>query len=141
MIRSERRATVRAAVRKYRASPKGQYTKHKINARRRGVEFKLTFEEWWDIWQKSGHWDKRGNRKGCYVMSRLRDEGPYAVGNVFIATFSSNVCDRNKSVAAKNHTQCYLCDGNHSHGECVANPIKRHTRSTTTVIFSDEPPF
>lgn len=104
--------------RKYRASPKGQYAKHKENARRRGVAFLLTFEEWWSLWEKSGRWNRRGNRKGCYVMSRCQDEGPYALGNVFIATFSANVCDRNRSVV-----------------------VKRHTRKTTTVIYSDTPPF
>jgi len=107
-----------AKHRKYRASPKGQFAKHKENARRRGVEFLLTFEQWWAIWEKSGHWKKRGNRRGRYVMSRMNDIGPYAVGNVFIATFSSNVCDRNRSVV-----------------------VKKHTAKTTTVIYSDEAPF
>jgi len=104
--------------RKYLASPKGQFAKHKENARQRGVEFLLTFDQWWSLWEKSGHWKKRGNRKGRYVMSRRNDVGPYAVGNVFIATFSSNICDRNRSIM-----------------------VKRHTRKTTTVIYSDEAPF
>lgn len=104
----------RNADRKYRSSPKGQYAKHKENAHRRGVDFLLTFDEWWSIWEKSGHWNERGNRKGYYVMSRLNDVGPYAIGNVFIATFVSNVCDRNRSVV-----------------------VKRHTRKTTTVFFEN----
>lgn len=102
-----------AASRKWRATPKGQYSVHKHNAKMRGVEFLLTFDEWWGLWEKSGRWKHRGNRKGCYVMSRYQDEGPYAIGNVFIATFSSNVCDRNRSVV-----------------------VKRHTRKTTTVTYS-----
>ena len=112
------RPNKRAIDRKYRASPKGQYAKHKENARRRGIDFELTFDQWWAIWEKSGRWNNRGNRKGRYVMSRLNDVGPYAIGNVFIATFSSNVCDRNRSVV-----------------------VKKHTAKTTTVIYSDEPPF
>lgn len=108
----------RATDRKYRASPKGQYAKHKENARRRGVDFLLSFDEWWSLWEKSGHYRQRGNRNGRYVMSRMNDVGPYAVGNVFIATFSSNVCDRNRSVV-----------------------VKKHTAKTTTVTFEDECPF
>lgn len=108
-----------AAERRYRSSPKGQFAKHRENAKQRGVEFLLTFDEWWGIWEKSGKWKRRGNRNGRYVMCRIHDEGPYAVGNVFIGTFNLNVCDRNRSVAIK----------------------RRHTAKTTTAIYSDEPPF
>ena len=110
--------TQRDRTRRWLATPRGKYSLHKHNARMRGVEFTLTFDEWWSIWQKSGQWKRRGNRSGHYVMCRIMDEGPYAVGNVFIGTFNLNVCDRNRSVARK-----------------------RHTAKTTTVIFSDEPPF
>lgn len=101
--------------RKWRATPKGQYSVHKHNANVRGVEFNLTFEQWWSIWQKSGHWDKRGNRAGCYVMCRKGDEGPYAVGNVFIGKFDRNLRDARKKSAV----------------------IRKHTRKTTTVRFDD----
>jgi hypothetical protein len=90
--------------RKWRATPKGQYSVHKHNAASRGIEFNLTFDHWWAIWQKSGHWGKRGNRKGYYVMCRKGDEGAYTVGNVFIGSFSRNVQDRNRSVVRKRHT-------------------------------------
>jgi hypothetical protein len=55
--------------------------------------FELSFEEWWDIWQKSGHWEERGKCKGQYVMSRIGDQGPYKVGNVFIQTNAQNIKD------------------------------------------------
>lgn len=90
--------------RKWRATPRGQYSVHKHNAAVRGIEFKLTFDQWWGIWQRSGHWEKRGNRKGHYVMCRKGDIGPYAVGNVYIGSFSHNTADRNKSVVVKRHT-------------------------------------
>jgi hypothetical protein len=84
---------------RYLASPKGQYSKHRSNAHSRGVEFLLTFDQWWNIWQKSGHWKKRGNRSGRYVMARHNDEGPYRVGNVAIELFNANVVTRNRVVA------------------------------------------
>lgn len=68
------------------------------------IEFQLTFPQWWTIWQRSGRWEERGNRAGHYVMCRKNDIGPYAVGNVFIGSFSRNVADRNKSVVKKKHT-------------------------------------
>lgn len=87
--------------RRYLASPKGQFAKHRQNAYSRGVEFLLTFDEWWNIWQRSGHWAKRGNRSGRYVMARHNDEGPYKRGNVAIELFNANVATRNRTVVAK----------------------------------------
>ena len=73
-------------------TPLRKYNLHRCAALRT-VGFELTFEEWWDIWQKSGHWEERGKCKGQYVMSRVGDLGPYKVGNVFIQLASQNVVD------------------------------------------------
>jgi len=67
-----------------------KYTDQKSKAKCRGIDFKLTFEEWYDIWQKSGKWDQRGIRKGQYVMSRYKDQGAYEIGNVHIQTVGDN---------------------------------------------------
>ncbi len=101
--------------RRYRASPKGQFSKQRQNAAARGVEFLLTFDAWWGIWQKSGHWAKRGSYKGRYCMCRRNDEGAYAKGNVYIGTWSANTAERNRVVA-----------------------VKKHTARTTTVTFNPE---
>jgi len=65
----------------------------KDNARKRNIEWTLTFDEWWHIWETSGHWENRGRKQGQYCMSRLGDSGPYAVGNVFIQLHGQNVSD------------------------------------------------
>jgi hypothetical protein len=70
--------------------PSTIYANSKSNAKARGINFILTFEEWWDIWQQSGKWEERGKRKGQYVMSRKGDTGPYAVKNVFIQSMADN---------------------------------------------------
>ena len=57
----------------------------------RGLEWNLSFDEWWDIWQQSGKWDQRGTSKGKYCMSRKNDTGAYELGNVFIQLSSDNV--------------------------------------------------
>jgi hypothetical protein len=98
-------ATQGERSKRWRATPRGQYSVHKKNAKDRGVGFELTFEQWWEIWNERPHWwARRGNRAGCYVMCRRGDVGPYAVGNVYIGTFSRNIRERNKSVAVKRHT-------------------------------------
>ena len=60
------------------------------NAKRRGVPFNLTFEQWWALWNDSGKWTRRGRCLGQYCMARKGDRGPYAIGNVFIVTVSRN---------------------------------------------------
>lgn len=70
-------------------TPTGAWRGQRNNAKRRGIEWELTLGQWWDIWQQSGHWDERGRGQG-YVMCRHGDEGPYAVGNVFIDTAVNN---------------------------------------------------
>jgi hypothetical protein len=72
-------------------TPKRKFYAHRCNARRRGIEFILTFEEWFQIWQDSGYWDQRGLGKNQYVMSRYGDQGPYSITNVFIQMNCDNV--------------------------------------------------
>ena len=81
-----------------------KYQKSKNQAKYRGIDFHLTFEEWLDIWQKSGFYDKRGVGRGSYVMSRYNDIGPYAVGNVFIQTNAQNVIDAKNTGRRKGST-------------------------------------
>jgi hypothetical protein len=82
-----------------KANPPGErpwrirYNGHKSNAKVRGIEFLLTFEEWRDIWLASGKWEERGNFSWSYCMSRKDDMGPYAVGNVHIITQEQNLSD------------------------------------------------
>lgn len=74
------------------------FSKQKRNAKRRGIDWILSLDEWLSIWEGSGHIDSRGRGKGKYVMSRKGDKGPYSVSNVEIITYEKNVSDarRNK---------------------------------------------
>lgn len=67
-----------------------KYACHKGKAKHRGILFDLTYEQWWDIWQKSGHWEERGPRLDQYCMSRIADKGGYEIGNVLIQLTSAN---------------------------------------------------
>lgn len=66
------------------------YQEQQRNARTRGVSWQLDFASWFAIWQASGKLHLRGRNKGQYVMSRIRDDGPYAMGNVHIQLCSDN---------------------------------------------------
>jgi hypothetical protein len=89
---AERKRRRAAALKRYDESPKGRYKQHKRNAKLRGVEFLLTFEQWYELWEP--YLDQRGN--GEYVMARNGDTGPYAVGNVSIKPQSQNAAERNR---------------------------------------------
>ena len=69
------------------------FKSQRSSAAKRGVQFLLTFEEWWAVWDASGKWEQRGRLKGQYVMARFGDRGPYAVTNVRICTKEENYAE------------------------------------------------
>lgn len=70
---------------------KAQYSQQKAGAKRRGIGFEMSFEEWCKIWRESKMYHKRGPRRDQFVMCRPGDTGPYAIGNVEIRTSQSNL--------------------------------------------------
>lgn len=85
---------------------KAAYHQQRGNAIRRGIPWLFTFEQWWQVWQESGHWEQRGRRKGEFVMSRPGDRGPYSVGNVVIVTNKVNFLEA-KALAGKDRGGVY----------------------------------
>lgn len=80
-------------VKNYQQTPKGKFTRQRANAKQRGIEWKLSFLEWKEIWDKSGKWELRGNKIGQYCMARILDQGAYEKGNVKIILTSKNSRD------------------------------------------------
>ncbi len=74
-------------------SPAYFYVDQRRNSLTRGIEWAISFPDWWQLWQDSGHWDERGRGAGKYCMARIGDSGNYAVGNVEIITTSQNSSD------------------------------------------------
>jgi DNA-binding CsgD family transcriptional regulator len=70
-----------------------QYLQQRRSAGYRGIEWRMTFPEWWEIWEQSGHYADRGRGREGYVMARQQDFGPYAAWNVYIVTGAANVTD------------------------------------------------
>lgn len=77
---------------------KKKYYAQKSGADRRGIEFKLTFEEW-DAWWLSNGIDKNQSQGpftgNTLAMCRYGDIGPYELDNIYCATNSANVRIRN----------------------------------------------
>ncbi len=82
-----------------------KYKSHIYSASQRTIPFKLTFEQWYNIWQESGKWDHRGRGSGKYVMSRKNDKGAYEIGNVFIQSNARNVSDGRKGIRLPNQIE------------------------------------
>jgi hypothetical protein len=61
------------------------------SADERSIDFTLSFGQWLDIWITSGKLLKRGRHRGDYVMARIGDRGPYALGNVEIIPHAENI--------------------------------------------------
>ena len=69
---------------------KRQFWNHQQRAKRKGIPFELTFDEWYKIWIESGHYENKGTKRGQFVMSRYGDKGGYTIDNVHIQTVGEN---------------------------------------------------
>lgn len=71
-----------------------RFNEQRRRARQRGIEWRLTFAEWWGVWKESGLWEQRGRKRGTSaVMARIGDIGAYAKGNVRIVTLAENFAE------------------------------------------------
>lgn len=59
---------------------RADFCNQRSNAARRGIEWCLTFEEWYEWW--GDDIDKRGSGHGSLQMQRTADSGPYALWNI-----------------------------------------------------------
>lgn len=101
--------------REYRAKNPGKSTKYnkrwiaknpkhwawccqKQAAKRRGIEFNFTLDEWIEWW--GDDWDRRGRCKKELVMARYNDEGAYEINNIYKTTTAENVSEYQQRVKA-----------------------------------------
>lgn len=80
----------RTVPKKYDTRLRRDWRNQKMDAKRRGVSFLLSYDDWLRIWRESGHLEERGCRCGEYVMARFNDTGPYSTTNVRIAQVEEN---------------------------------------------------
>jgi len=72
---------------------KFRYGIHKSAAKARGVEFKLSFEEWNSWWLSNGVDKNYPTEKGPNIpcMCRINDVGAYELSNIYCDTLSNNI--------------------------------------------------
>ena len=62
------------------------YTNQKSSAKRFGIPFLFTFEQWSEWWLTDDRWSRRGRKAGQLQMGRKGNSGPYSPDNVECAT-------------------------------------------------------
>jgi len=73
------------SVRSMPGKPTIAYAMQRKNMIQLGIEWRLSFWDWWQIWLQSGKWGQRGRGSG-YWMARIDKRGPFSISNVYIAT-------------------------------------------------------
>jgi hypothetical protein len=76
-----------------------RFVQQRVNAKNRGIEWRLTFEEWRDWWLLTGHVDERGRHRGQWAMARPGDVGPYELGNIVCMRAEDNSREGNVTKA------------------------------------------
>lgn len=67
----------------------GKYNSHKSKAASRGIQFRMSFDEWLGVW--GNNLCNMGNSSDSLQMCRTGDTGAYEVGNVRIDTTANNM--------------------------------------------------
>ena len=62
------------------------YASHRRSAKKQGIPFQFTFEQWRDWWLTDNRWSRRGRKAGQLQMGRKGNSGPYSPDNVECAT-------------------------------------------------------
>lgn len=87
------------------------FTRQRSDAKRRGIQFQISFNEWCSWWkaQLGPDWfELRGRNADNYVMARKGDKGSYKLGNVICLTMAENARQGHlgkKRTTAQNQTR------------------------------------
>lgn len=119
-----------------KATPLMRYRQQRAQAKRRGIPFELTFEQWWSLWEP--HFDRRGAVKGAMQMCRTRDQGGYTQGNVRIDTVEANHAEYAASVRERAASAGRLMASERVHA-CPPDWMRRSTGVPRIRLCDDEP--
>jgi hypothetical protein len=76
------------------------YIQQKNQAQWREEGWSITFAEWKQLWESSGHWESRGRERGDYCMTRQDWSRPWTVSNAQIITRQAHAKLQGDAVAA-----------------------------------------
>lgn len=103
-------------------------------AKKRGIPFLFTRDEWWAWWQVDGRWDRRGSRAHNLCMARKGDVGPYSAENVYPATMAENSGSVARAArAAAGRLGAAAAKANGTHAAAFAMRGDGHPRSKAVV--------
>jgi hypothetical protein len=68
----------------YEVSLRGQFSRQKANAISRGVNWELSFDDWYRIWEDSGKYHERGRLTGQYALVRKNPDVSFNLNNIHI---------------------------------------------------------
>jgi hypothetical protein len=111
----------------------------RYGAKKRGIPFLFTRDEWWAWWQVDGRWERRGRFGHNLCMARKGDVGPYSAENVYPATMADNsgsVASETKAAAGRLGAAAAIASGNlgaafamrgdgHPRSKAVVTPLGR----------------
>lgn len=80
----ERKQQQAQAREQYRKSPTAKFVRAQAAARRRGVPWELTFNQWLNLWEDSGHCNADGPNTTQYRLVRFNDTGAFRMGNAVV---------------------------------------------------------
>lgn len=66
------------------------FTNARSNAKRRGIPWDLTYEQWASVWIASGQYTNRGRSRGQYQMDRIDNSRGYSADNVQVIAGAVN---------------------------------------------------
>ena len=107
-----------------------QYSQQRCMADKRGIEWKLTFDEWFNWWQATGVYHLRGRGKGKYVMARYGDQGAYELGNIEVKLHGVNIREAHVgstwNLGRKHSAEVNAKKGRSGSSNAVAKKVKIH---------------
>lgn len=77
--------------------PRALFLAQRNGAEARGIPWRFTYEEWWQLWEP--HWERRVPDKLC--LCRNADAGAYEVGNCRIDTALNNLLEQHQVMREK----------------------------------------
>ena len=117
------------------------YSLQRYGAKRRGIRWRFTFQDWIAWWEKhlGPDWiKKRGRLAGQYVMARKNDCGPYSPINCRCITNCENGQEAHKGKPLSSQHRQRISAG--AKGNVVGEHHGRHKLTTgkvITIFYSD----
>jgi hypothetical protein len=83
------------------------YSNLRASARKRGIGFDLTFEEFREFCRETGYLESRGKDPTSLTIDRRKTDLPYCKGNIRIMNYHDNTSHRFEEVGSPSEAACF----------------------------------